>query len=397
MVDAAPFRALRYDPAIAGDALSTSAPAYDDVGRFTYARHRTASPYTVLELLAQGSGADAYRAAGAAFSRWRRTGVVVEDPQPAFYLYDIHELRHGVPVVVRGILAAVAVGTGDLLAHERVDASRVADRARRLTAVPVDLAPVFAVAAAMPARLRAMLDAPPRRAPLLAMTDEVGADHRIWRLGEAELFRDALRGVKAVIADGHHRYQAAVHLRERNPAAGRVLVYLADASVHGPQLRAVHRLVRAMPPDVLDRLGVDFTVDPVAWERLEAAVTGCSGPAFGLRLAGRTLLLAARDPHALSQQIPADHSPTWRSLDTAVWETVVRSVVGGEVEYRGDPVPAAAEADADPATGLFLLRPPSMDAVYACAQAGEAMPVKTTWFRPKPRAGLLMRSLDSGG
>ena len=97
MVDAAPFRALRYEPAVAGDPATTSAPAYDELERFTYARHLQASPYTVLELLAPR--AESFAAAGAAYDRWRRTGVLVTDDRPGYYLYEEHELRHGVPAV----------------------------------------------------------------------------------------------------------------------------------------------------------------------------------------------------------------------------------------------------------------------------------------------------------
>lgn len=44
--------------------------------------------------------------------------------------------------------------------------------------------------------------------------------------------------------------------------------------------------------------------------------------------------------------------------------------------------------------GLILLRPPTAAQVLQVATTGGRMPAKTTWFRPKPRAGLVMRRLD---
>jgi len=54
-----------------------------------------------------------------------------------------------------------------------------------------------------------------------------------------------------------------------------------------------------------------------------------------------------------------------------------------------------AAVDAGAAAALVLLRPVTLDEVLAVADAGEVMPPKTTSFRPKPRAGLVMRALHS--
>ena len=402
MVDAAPFAALRYDPAVAGDPASTSAPAYDDVERFTYARHRAASPYTVLELLAgeDDGTAEAYAAPGAAYRRWVRTGVLVEDPAPAYYLYDIHELRGGVPYVLRGVIAAVDVAEGNLIPHEAVDPQRVAARVRRMAAVPADLAPVFAVHTAAPSDMRAVIDGAPPGPPVIAFTDEAGVDHRIWALrdpGAVESVRRGLAGVRAVIADGHHRYAAAVQRRSGDPAAGRALTYLVDASAYGPQLQAVHRIVRPAPRDLLERLQSQFTVTQAPDAGLAAVVARKAAPAFGLVRGGQApAVVVARDPEALRHALPPGHSSEWARLDAAVWEHVVRPMLGAvSVSYRTDAT--LTEADDEDEAAAFVLRPPSLSDVFACALAGEALPAKSTSFRPKPRAGLVMRSLESNG
>jgi uncharacterized protein (DUF1015 family) len=61
---------------------------------------------------------------------------------------------------------------------------------------------------------------------------------------------------------------------------------------------------------------------------------------------------------------------------------------------RVDATTAAAEAAAGAADALFLLRPVSAERVFDVAAAGDTMPAKTTWFRPKPRTGLLLRPLE---
>ncbi len=398
MVDAAPFRALRYDPAVAGDPTTTSAPAYDELERFTYARHLQASPYTVLELLAPRE--ESFSAAGAAYDRWRRTGVLMTDEQPAYYRYEEHELRHGVPALQRGLLAAVRIADPDVLAHERVDPDRVVQRVRRLTAVPADLAPVFAVHVGSSA-LGDLLAQPVGSPPVIACSDEAGIDHRVWAVREPDdvaAVTATLAGLRVVIADGHHRWAAAA-ARPGRPPDDRTLVYLADASLHGPQVLPVHRLLRHLPPDTEERLTADFALLPVPPPMVVTALAQQTALAFGLRLPGeRAFVMVARDQADLRARLPAERSAAWRSLDTAVLAHAVLPVVGaGDPAYRSDATEAAQEMEAAGAGGLFLLRPVSAATVYACAAAGEPMPPKTTWFRPKPRAGLIMRSLEALG
>lgn len=392
MVDAAPFPALRYDPAVAGDPGSTSAPAYDDLERFTYASHRAASPYTILELLA----GDDPRTAGAVLQRWLRTGVLTHDPSPAYYLYEIHELRHGVPMLLRGLLAAV--GVDDLLPHERVDPQRVLARVERATHVPVDLAPVFAVHTQAPAGVRKVLDAPPTAPPIIAFTDEAGADHRVWTVpGATADLRRGLEEVTAVIADGHHRHAAARRRAgDDDGTTVRTLAYLVDGTAYGPELRGVHRLVTPVPHDLLARMDALFTRHRVPADRVTHELAARPRPSFGLQLQGETWVLVARDRDALYRRIPREHSVAYRSLDAAVWHHAVHpELSGAQVSYRSDPLTFSGAGGSVEGAALFVLRPPRFDDVLACADAGDAMPEKTTWFRPKPRAGLVMRSLHS--
>ena len=396
MVDAAPFRALRYDAAIAGDPAATSAPAYDDLDRFSYARHRAASPYTVLELLAGGNGG--YEAAGAAFRRWRRTGVLVEDAAPGFFLYEIHELRQAVPAVLRGVLAAVAVTGDTLLPHESVDHVRIEARLARLAAVPADLAPVFAVHTAADAAFRDVVDAGPSTPPVVAFTDEFGADHRVWPVLDPEavaVLHQGLSGVRAVIADGHHRFGAAVELHRRDPSNTRTLTYLVDATAYGPQLLPVHRLVDPVPPDLDGRLRGVFDLHTASGGQGRPVTQDHAVMALQ-RDGEEAVRLVVRDELALDHLMPAHRSPAWRRLDSAIFDQVIRPLLGdARVQYRSDAARAAQELHLYDDAALFVLRPPPLESVYACALAGEAMPAKSTWFRPKPRAGLVMRSLQS--
>lgn len=412
MVDAAPFRALRYDPSAAGDPASTSAPAYDDLEPTAYAHHRTASPYTVLELLTPSGTRGSHETAGAALRRWRRTGVLRRDATPAFYRYEEHELRHGLPAVQRGVLAAVALPQpgrpSPIDTHEAVDPARVADRLARLEALRVDVSPIVALVTDPAVELRKHLEQPPRSAPVAALTDEAGVDHRVWAVTDTdEIARlaAALRTARVLVADGHHRYAAALAARRRMPGEGwgRTLMYLVDAGETGPQVLGVHRLVRGVDERLAARLAVDFELRAADPETLrvavEAAPRGVVGVLVAPPLAGKlgatAALLHPRDARALAARLPGDRPQLWRELDTAVLDHAVLPGVGAAtVEYRADLADAAREVASSVDSALFVLRPVELATVAALAAAGERMPPKSTYFRPKPRAGLVLRPLD---
>lgn len=413
MVDAAPFRGLRYDPAVAGEPATTSAPAYDDVDPFTYTAHRTTSPYTVLELLTPGDDTETARAA-AALRRWRRTGVLVTDPRPAFYRYEEHELRRGVPAVQRGLLAAVALEDpgpdSAILPHEDVAPDRVEQRRQRLEALRVDASPVFALAVGAAGALAAVLARAPSEPPVVAMTDDAGVDHRVWSVTDpsaVDELRRVLASVHVILADGHHRYAAALAARAQHPqpAWQRTLMYVVDAASDGPEVLGVHRLVRGVRPAALRALAEDFVVEaaPADANALRDRLHAAAGPALGLLVSpplaevhgGAAALLRPRARARLDERLPAGRSARWRELDTALLDhAVLPRLHVDAVRFRPDLPAAGAEVAAADDAALFVVRPVDVATVEAAATAGDMMPPKTTYFRPKPRAGLVLRPLD---
>ena len=82
-------------------------------------------------------------------------------------------------------------------------------------------------------------------------------------------------------------------------------------------------------------------------------------------------------------------------MDAAVFETtVLPRLDGAALEFRHDAVALAAAVDRGEADAVVLLRPVSVAQIRAASYAGVRMPQKTTFFAPKPRTGLVFRSLD---
>ena len=126
-------------------------------------------------------------------------------------------------------------------------------------------------------------------------------------------------------------------------------------------------------------------------------------PTYGyLDQGGRSLRLRLGSPETVDRAL-ADHSPSYRSLDTAVLEKLVLEDTLGLTEDDISHQHGLAYArDLDQARELlgsgeyevaFLLRPTPIEQVQAVAQAGETMPPKSTYFYPKLLSGLLFNPL----
>jgi uncharacterized protein (DUF1015 family) len=72
------------------------------------------------------------------------------------------------------------------------------------------------------------------------------------------------------------------------------------------------------------------------------------------------------------------------------------AVPDASLAYRNDAAAVAAAVAGGQADAAVLLRPVTVDTIRAAAAAGLRMPETTTFFAPKPRTGMVFRTLDEG-
>jgi hypothetical protein len=154
------------------------------------------------------------------------------------------------------------------------------------------------------------------------------------------------------------------------------------AGEHGPQVRAIHRV---LPGTTLDRLDVRH-FRSAATEPLTAA------EAEELLAATSTPLVLATDGERwrrLTEPDTAAVAPVaWRELPVALVDVLV---VGERAVVLRHSVAAAVD-EARRSGGVALLVPATPTAtVLDLAARGVLMPRKSTFFVPKPRTGLVLR------
>jgi uncharacterized protein (DUF1015 family) len=99
----------------------------------------------------------------------------------------------------------------------------------------------------------------------------------------------------------------------------------------------------------------------------------------------------------------SEASDTVRWLDVSVLSSTLSAMTGtsteelaadGQLTYSSDARSAITQVDEAKADAAFLIRPTPIEDVLAVAAAGEFMPAKSTYFRPKAATGLVFNSLN---
>jgi hypothetical protein len=80
-------------------------------------------------------------------------------------------------------------------------------------------------------------------------------------------------------------------------------------------------------------------------------------------------------------------------LDSSMVALVLAELPDHQLDFANSWPDAIAAVASDAAQAAVLLRPVTVDQIAEWARAGRRMPPKTTFFHPKPRTGMVFRTL----
>ena len=395
-----PFPGIRYR---ARDISAVSAPPYDVIEPEARAALEARDSENAVRLILP----DTYDAAAAALARWREAGVLVTDDTPTFSIYRMDFTGDdGMPQRTTGVLGALALdddGSG-VMPHERTLPKAKTDRLELLRATRANLDPIWGLS--LHAGLSSLLT-PGDTEPDATAVDEDGFHHSLWKIGDPERIATISAAVGSelvVLADGHHRFETANNYRRErreagvdDPGADAIMTLIVELAPTELCVRAIHRLLSGVAAvDLRDALGGPFFVHragpnvPEGVAALEVAMR--DGGSLGLvDREGLALLMPTAELELALTELP----PELRDVDSARFDAgVLPAVPGVTLAYRNDAQSVAAAVAKGDADAAVLLRPVTVETIRAAAAADLRMPEKTTFFAPKPRTGMVFRSLD---
>jgi len=437
MAEIFPFRAARYDARrVALDSVLTQ--PYDKITAEMQERYAAASPYNLVSI-EKGKGFpwdsaedNVYTRASRKLEEWLAHGVMVQDAEPAIYVYFQGYRIAGTNQRLerRGFIALGRLADYEekvIFRHEHTLSAPKADRLELLRRTRVQTGQLFMLYDDPARRIDALLEEAAKQPPLAEVRDEYDVLHRLWTICEPaqiQKITSEMADKKLIIADGHHRYETALTYRNEcrakdgqiNPDAPyeKAMLTCFHTRQEGLTILPTHRVVRNLPTFSIEKF-LEAASEYFNWyaypfasaaEREESLAEfrrdlqrrGRAGHCIGVYADNKAFyLLALRNSAELERLLP-DISPAQRQLDVVLLHrlllhkclgiTAEKVTSEANITYEREMEAAIGAVDRGAAQIAFLLNPVRVAQVTEIALAGDVMPQKSTDFYPKLLSGL---------
>jgi len=427
-----PFRALRYDKQIVGDAGNCIAPPYDVIDELQQQRLYQKSRYNIVRLIkgktepSDTATDNQYTRAAEYLRQWIQQGVLKQDPTGAIYAYvqDFQLDKASFQRFSFIALAKLEEFGKTVRPHEETLHKPQIDRLNLKLATAAKFGLVFMLYEDPQYTADNIIQKTIAIEPLLDFSDEEKVRHRLFAINAARpihAITEMMKDKFCIIADGHHRYSTGLsyYKETRNPAAAYQMAAFVNSHHPGLVVLATHRLVSNLQnfdlPTFLQQLREDFDVTDYPFDSQQAKALAeqkmldhlraehqKNRNAFGIySKAGAFHLAVLRNKCIMDSVIP-NKSRAWRALDVAVLHKLIlekllaideeKLAEGTNLEYVKDTPNAVQQSIRRVDTGevqiAFFMNPLKLQQLKRVTDAGERMPQKSTYFYPKIYSGL---------
>ena len=425
MADIQPFRAVRYNFDIAGDVSLHVCPPFDVITPQLQHELYDRSPYNIvrLELARRGLSDDPYERAAETAQTWKDSGVLQHDEEPSIYVTEEEFEYRGRILRRRGFIAGVRLEDYDqevVLPHEGTRSEWVADRVRLMGAAQSNYSPLLVIyrddlRSSVTNLVRAIVGGE----PTAVFKPPDMPQLRLWRVtdpGTINVIQSVLRDSEIFIADGHHRYEAALRYRSAVRAEREVghdesvnfrMMLLVSFDEPGLITRGYHRLVESPTDNEFADLvkSVEEICHIDGWDPPRERSTMEQIEQFAIELGERkddevVFGLYGKEPgkfHIATMKSPPQAGNALEYSEYSYLHShVIRAAVDVEREEQiisphHDAGFIARQIDNGEARMAFIMRPVPLNEFVSIVTRGWRLPAKTTNFFPKPPAGAVIQ------
>jgi uncharacterized protein (DUF1015 family) len=425
MAEIQPFRAIRYNPDVAGDVSLHVCPPFDvitpDLQQELYAR----SPYNIvrLELARRGLAQDPYEKAAETAQDWTDSGVLKHEEAPSIYVTEEEFEYQGQTLLRRGFIAAVRLEDYDqkvVLPHEGTRSEWVADRVKLMAAAQSNYSPILSVFRDdLRSSVGNIVRATAVGEPTAVFSPPDMPQLKMWRvsdLGTIGVLQTALKDADIFIADGHHRYEAALRYRgsvraerevEHDESINFRIMLMVSFDEPGLITRGYHRLVESATDDEFTAIigSIEKSCELEDWTPSEGLSTVEQIEEFSVVLGERenrevTFGLFSKEPGKFHIARMKSPPPAENALENSEYSQlhshIIKPVIAEEREEtvispHHDARLIARQIENGAARMAFIMRPVPLDEFISIVTRGWRLPAKATNFYPKPPAGAVIQ------
>jgi len=445
-----PFKALTYNPEIVGNIGYCLAQPYDVISEELLGQYYKQCPYNIVRLtLNKKNDSDTeknnrYTRALKIFKSWKERGVLAESRTPLFWAYeqeftlqDEWAVSNGkaeqIKKKLNGFIGLVKLHDYEeraILPHEKVLKKPLEDRIRLIETTEMQFEYIWGIYNDRENWVDAVLEKSRKDKPFVNYYEDLsGVTHRLWKIEDKAIINSISRVVnndKIYIADGHHRYEAMLEIRNRMrikyPNAGPdapweyIIMYLVNFNNDGltvlPTHRVLHNLDIKRIKDLNTKIEEFFHVKSYPFHNGEEGKARLrwlhdlkekdqGEHKFGayIKKIRRYYLLTLKDSEAYKELVDLPYSPVWKLLDVNIINTLIlRNIIGlteaelsaqTYISYVKDIKDAIMSVNNRENQVALILNAPNLNDIVTVAENGEKMPRKATYFYPKPLSGLV--------
>lgn len=428
MAEIQPFRAERYNPEIAGDVSLSVCPPFDVITPQLQQELYARSPYNIvrLELARRGMAEDPYEKAAETRQRWLESGALKHDVEPSIYVTEEEFEHRGETLIRRGFVAAVRLEDYDqevVLPHERTRSEWVDDRVHLMEAAQSNYSPLLVIYRDdLRSSVGTIVRAVAGGKPTAVFNPPDMPQLRLWRVsdpGTIEVLQRALADADIFIADGHHRYEAALRYRsgvrshrevEHDESINFRMMLMVSFDEPGLITRGYHRLVEAATDDEFAELlrSIDNLCDLEEWEAPADLTSAEQIDKFSVALGERqgdevVFGLFAREPGKFHIARMKSPPPTESALENSEYSRLHSLIIRPAISKNREELAISPHHDArlivrqiesGAARMAFIMRPVPLDEFVSIVTRGWRLPAKATNFYPKPPAGAVIQQFN---
>ena len=221
-----PFAGWRYNPQRIAALAAVMTPPYDVISATEREAYLASGPYSMIHLIlgAEHAGDDdrdnRFTRAATRLRQWQRDGILECESAPALYLYQQDFVVDGQTLTRSGFIARVRLADYAervIFPHETTFAGPKVDLLRLWQACQANLSPIFAVYLDASQALDSVFEPVVAQPPQCHVAHWGEGQHRLWGVTDADVIGQVqvvMRDKALVIADGHHRYETTLALRQ---------------------------------------------------------------------------------------------------------------------------------------------------------------------------------------
>ena len=420
-----PFKGITYNKEKIKDIAMVVAPPYDIIPPkmqdTLYKKHKNNVVRLILGKIKNTDDKcdNRYVRAKKIFESWLNENILINDDLSCIYIYSQkykYDNKWTERVGFISLMKLELKKKRAVLPHENTLKTPKMDRLNLLRCVKANVSPIFMLYEDDKHKVSSILKNISKKTKPFININIDNVRHRVWKLIETRILEKIEKFMEpkdVFIADGHHRYEAAINYAneiEKQATAPQGLkdnskyfmAYFCELDDETLTILSQHRLIKDIGhlkrEDIVKKLDEFFIIEKaVSAKKLLDRLNGLKDRhAFGMYLGRDGLYVVTLKKYNLAQSFMGKNSKDWKDLDVAVLHLfVIQNVLGirdedDNIEFVKDPEVALRLVDKGRFKIAFFLNPTKVTQVKKVAEAGEKMPRKATYFYPKPLSGLVI-------